>query len=212
MNNDKPAAIVENGYNQIAQVYHNQRDKFKNDDLLSSFAALLPPGGELLDAGCGAGVPVARFLVEAGFRVTGVDISRSMLELARLNVPEARFMKMDMRRLAFEDFRFDGIAAFYSLFHVPRNEQPQVLTSFHRLLRQDGILLFCSGVSTWEGIANFFGAQMYWSHPDREKTRNHVIDAGFSVILSEVREYGGERHCWVMARKTHNQSLVGPPS
>jgi len=211
MNDDKPAAIVENGYNQIAQVYHNQRDKFKNDDVLMSFAALLPPDGDVLDVGSGAGIPVARFLVDTGFRVTGLDISLSMLELARVKVPEARFVKMDMRRLAFEAFRFDGISAFYSLFHVPREEQPQVLTSFHRLLRQDGILLFCSGVSAWEGIANFFTAPMYWSHPDCEETRKLVIDAGFAVILSEVREYGGEKHYWVMARKEHNQALEETP-
>jgi hypothetical protein len=43
---------------------------------------------------------------------------------------------------------------------------------------------------------------MYWSHPDREATRRLVMDAGFSVIMSEVQEHGGEEHYWVMARKS----------
>jgi len=201
MNDSEPAGIVEDGYNRIAQVYHNQRDKFKNDNLLRSFVSLLPPGGELLDVGCGAGIPVVRFLVNAGFRVTGVDISFSMLELARAHVPEARFMKMDMRRLGFRVSSFDGISAFYSLFHVPRAVQFQVLASFHRLLRPDGILLFCSGAHAWEGVETFHGAQMFWSHPEREVTRKRVIDAGFDVIVSEVREYGGEKQYWIMAKK-----------
>lgn len=201
MNDSEPAGIVEGGYNRIAQVYHNQRDKFKNDNVLRSFVSLLPPGGEVLDVGCGAGIPVVRFLVNAGFRVTGVDISFSMLELARAHVPEARFMKMDMSRLGFNDSSFDGISAFYSLFHVPREEQFQVLASFHRLLRQDGILLFCSGASAWEGTKSFHGVPMFWSHPDRKVTRKLVIDAGFDVIVSEVREYGGENQYWVMAGK-----------
>ena len=196
------ARIVEGGYDDIAQTYHEQRDKFKSDELLSRFTSLLPPGGDVLDGGCGAGVPVARFLVDAGFSVTGVDLSYSMLRLARSHVPEARFLKMDMRQLGFDDGRFDGICAFYSLFHVPREEHLQILIEFNRLLRQDGALIFSTGKSAWEGIEDFHGTPMFWSHPDRQVTRQWVIDAGFSVTMSEVLELGGEEPYWVMARKS----------
>ena len=196
-----PSRIVEGGYDEIAQPYHEQRDKFKSHELLSRFSYLLPPGGDVLDAGCGAGVPVARFLVDAGFRVTGIDVSSSMLRLARRHVPEARFLKMDMRRLGFDGGRFDGICAFYSLFHVPREEHLQILIEFNRLLRQDGALIFSTGRSAWQGIEDFYGTRMFWSHPDRQVTRNWVIDAGFSVTMSEVLELGGEEQYWVMARK-----------
>jgi ubiquinone/menaquinone biosynthesis C-methylase UbiE len=162
----------------------------------------LPPGGDVLDVGCGAGVPVARFLVRAGFKVTGVDVSSSMLALARVHVQEASFVKMDMRQLEFAADCFDGICAFYSLFHVPREEHLQVLTGFNRVLRQDGTLLFSSGRGAWEGIEDFHGARMFWSHPHREVTRQLVIDAGFALTMSEVQEHGGEQHYWVMARKS----------
>jgi ubiquinone/menaquinone biosynthesis C-methylase UbiE len=202
MNSNDPKSIVENGYDDIARTYHEQRDKFKNNELLAGFSSLLPPGSDVLDVGCGAGVPVARFLVRAGFKVTGVDVSSSMLELARVHVPEANFVKMDMRQLEFDADCFDGICAFYSLFHVPREEHLQVLIGFNRLLRQDGILLFSSGRGAWEGIEDFHGARMFWSHPDREVTRQLVMDAGFAVIMSEVQEHGGEKHYWVMAKKS----------
>ena len=197
-----PAKIVESGYDDIARTYHEQRDKFKSHELLTKFSSLLPPGGHVLDVGCGAGVPVARFLVNAGFKVTGVDVSSSMLELARVHVPEANFVKMDMRQLEFDADCFDGICAFYSLFHVPREEHLQVLIGFNRLLRQGGILLFSSGRGAWEGVEDFHGARMFWSHPDREVTRQMVMDAGFAVIMSEVQEHGGEKHYWVMAKKS----------
>ena len=166
----------------------------------------MPRNGELLDVGCGAGVPVVRFLVNAGFEVTGVDISSAMLELARRHVPQARFYKMDMRRLDSVAGRFDGLSAFYSLFHIPRTEQFQLLVNFHHLLRSNGCLLFCSGTAAWEGIDEYHGARMFWSHPDREVTRQWVIDAGFTILLSEVREYGNEKHYWIMARKVDNKS------
>jgi ubiquinone/menaquinone biosynthesis C-methylase UbiE len=196
------AGIVEGGYDDIAWTYHEQRDRFKSHELLAGFSSLLPPGGRVLDVGCGAGIPVARFLVDAGFSVTGVDVSSSMLRLARSHVPEARFLKMDMRRLQFEDSRFDGICAFYSLFHVPREEHLRVLIEFNRLLRQDGVLIFCTGKSAWQGTGDFHGTRMFWSHPDRDVTRQWVLDARFAVLMSEVRELGGEEHYWVMARKS----------
>lgn len=197
-----PARIVEGGYDDIAQTYHAQRDRFKSHELLIGFSSLLPPGGDVLDVGCGAGIPVARFLVDAGFSVTGVDVSSSMLQLARSHVPGARFLKMDMRRLRFDDGRFDGICAFYSLFHVPREEHLQVLIEFNRLLRQNGVLIFSTGKSAWQGTGDFHGTRMFWSHPDRDVTRQWVLDAGFAVMMSEVRELGGEEHYWVMAKKS----------
>ena len=125
-----------------------------------------------------------------------------MLRLARSHVPKARFLQMDMRRLAFDGCPFDGICAFYSLFHVPREEHLPILIAFHRLLRQDGTVIFCTGKDAWQGTEAFHGARMFWSHPDREVTRQWVHDAGFTVMMSEVRIIGGEEHYWVMAQKS----------
>jgi hypothetical protein len=76
------------------------------------------------------------------------------------------------------------------------------LITFNRLLRQDGVLIFCTGKSAWQGSEDFHGARMFWSHPDRKVTRQWVIDAGFAVLMSEVQELGGEEHYWMMARKS----------
>jgi ubiquinone/menaquinone biosynthesis C-methylase UbiE len=202
MNNTNPGDIVREGYNTIARTYHGQRDKFKSNDLLTSFTLHLPPGGHVLDVGCGAGVPVARFLAEAGFTVTGIDVSSSMLELARVHVPEVRFAMMDMRELEFEPESFDGICAFYSLFHIPKEEHRRVIASFFRLLRHDGVLLFSTGRCAWQGVEEFHGARMFWSHPDREVTRQHVVDAGFDIMMTEIQEHAGEKHYWIMAKKS----------
>ena len=202
MNDSDPADIVREGYDAIARTYHGQRDKFKNQGLLAAFMSHLAPGGHVLDVGCGAGVPVARSLIDSGFDVTGVDVSSSMLDLARSHVPEARFLKMDMRELEFDASSFDGICALYSLFHIPQGEHSRAIASFYHLLRQGGILLFSTGQCAWQGVEEFHGTRMLWSHPDRKVTRQWVIDAGFAVMMSEVRELGGEEHYWVMVRKS----------
>src|SRR5207244_4117603 len=60
----------------------------------------LRPGVRLLDAGCGPGRH-ARVLAAMGVRVVGVDVSDRFLRIARGDVPDARFVRADIRRLPF---------------------------------------------------------------------------------------------------------------
>ena len=76
----------------------------------------------MLDLGCGAGVPVTRWLADRGFAVTGVDVSAKQLELARTYVPEGTFIKADMTEVVFGPESFDAVVAFHSIIHVPRTE------------------------------------------------------------------------------------------
>jgi len=40
---------------------------------LDQFLRLVPPGGSILDIGCGSAEPIARFFIEQGYEVTGAD-------------------------------------------------------------------------------------------------------------------------------------------
>lgn len=55
---------------------------------------LPPPPARIVDLGCGTGT-LARLLIDAGYDVTGLDVSPAMLERARAKVPEARFVLGD---------------------------------------------------------------------------------------------------------------------
>lgn len=56
--------IVRTGYDRIAEKYQTIRHTFDNKKELGEFASLLPTRAKVLDVGCGAGIPVAKFLVE----------------------------------------------------------------------------------------------------------------------------------------------------
>jgi ubiquinone/menaquinone biosynthesis C-methylase UbiE len=105
----------------------------------------LRPGARVLDAGCGTGVPTAKALAEAGFEVMGVDISQKMLELARHNVPGARFLHLDMAALPAElttgEPGFDAITAFFSLLMLPRARIPSLLDEWARMLAPGGYMV-----------------------------------------------------------------------
>jgi len=196
--------IVRKGYDEIAREYQANRQIFGNVEVLKEFFNYLPKSARILDAGCGAGVPCAKLLVQAGFEVVGVDFSASMLKMAKKSVPEASLIKEDMTKLGFRDNSFDGLVALYSIIHVPRDMHASLYQSFHRILKPDGIMLICLGSDEWEGEDEYFGARMFWSENNLEKALQMVKNAGIQIISGKHLVTGGERHYWILARNQKN--------
>lgn len=101
----------------------------------------------VVDAGCGAGVPVTRHLVAAGFATVGLDFSVAQLELARGLVPGADPVHGDLAGLPFPDSSFDAVVSYYAIIHVPRSEHAAVFAEVWRVLRPGGLALLCVGAS-----------------------------------------------------------------
>jgi ubiquinone/menaquinone biosynthesis C-methylase UbiE len=192
--------LVKKGYDKIAEEYQADRHGFDHVKELEEFASLLPKNAKVLDVGCGAGIPVAKFLVDSGFEVVGVDFSENMLRLARKNMPQTSFIRKDMTKLDFADNSFDGLTAFYSIIHVPREKHSLLFKSFNRILKPNGIMLACMGPDEWEATEDYYGTKMFWSQYSPEKSLRLVKDTGFEVIFDKVLERGKERHYWIMAR------------
>jgi len=191
--------IVRKGYDKLAKRYPAIRQNFDNKKELGEFVSLLPKNAKVLDVGCGAGVPVAQLLVECGFDVTGIDFSKNMLELASRNVPKAKFILKDMTKLDFEADSFDGLTAFYSIIHVPREKHFSLFQSFHRVLKPKGIMLICLGPDEWEATDTYYGTEMFWSQYSPKKSLQLLKQVGFEIISDKVLVRGGERHYWILA-------------
>lgn len=169
----------------IAAEYLAQRsDESSATALLDGLTERLPDDGRVLDAGCGAGVPVGKRLAQE-FGVVGVDFSVEQVRRARTNVPQATFTQGDMTALAFADDSFDAVCAFFSLIHVPMDEHPRVAAEFHRVLRPGGVALLTVGGDEWEGSNPDWldtGVEIHWSFPDTETSIAHLEDAGFELL------------------------------
>ena len=192
--------IVRKGYDKIAEKYQADRHLFNNIKELEELESLLPKNAKVLDVGCGAGVPVTKFLVDSGFDVIGVDFSENMLRFARKNVPKAKFIKKDMTKLDFRDNSFDGLTAFYSIIHVPREKHSSLFQSFHIILKPEGVILICVGPDEWEATEEYYGSRMFWSHYSPEKSLQLVKDAGFQILFEKHLVKGREKHYWILAR------------
>lgn len=209
---------VESGYDQMAEQYLATKDP--EDPLaleaLEDLATLLPSEAAVLDLGCGAGVPVTRWLADRGFAVTGVDVSAKQLELARTNVPEGTFFKADMTEVVFAPESFEAVVAFHSIIHVPRTEHPTLLESIHRWLEPGGSLLATMAVADYEGRDEDWegwGAPMVWSHYGRNANVAMLREAGFQMRYAEPRTGGGtgdetETWLWVLARKRSREGAT----
>lgn len=123
-----------------------------------------------------------------------------MINLARKNVPKAMFIKKDMTQLDFLDNFFDGIIVLYSIIHVPREKHYSIFQNFRRILKSNGVMLITIGSSEWEGIEEFYGVEMFWSHYSPVKSLQMIKDSGFQIIFDKHVESNGEKHYWILAR------------
>ena len=197
---------VKEGYDVIANRYLAERTRDSEDvRLLNELMERLPVHASVLDAGCGAGIPISQMLSDR-FQVTGVDFSEAQVELAKKNVPNARFLCEDMTKLDFPEGTFDGITSYYAIIHIPREEHQELLANFHRMLKPGGVALLCLGAEHLidDIDENYLGTRMYWSHYDTETYLKMLQDCGLSIIWS--RHVGdatceGAGHLFVLVQK-----------
>lgn len=206
---------IQAGYDHVAheyaQKYLSEFDHKPIDRaLLDEFAARVGDG-EACDLGCGPG-QLARYLHDRGVNVFGVDLSPGMIKEARQAHPGIRFVQGDMCDLGLPDASLAGIAAFYSLIHIPRDEVTGVLKHLRRTLRHGGVLLlsFHKG-SEIVHLDEFFDKHVSLDFVffETEEMVGYLEAAGFSIeeIVERAHypevEYPSER-VYILAANPEN--------
>jgi ubiquinone/menaquinone biosynthesis C-methylase UbiE len=139
-------------YDRVAEEYaHRIFDELQykplDRQLLDRLADSVPDGGIICDMGCGPG-QIARYLRDRGAQVIGVDLAAQMIAQARRLNPDIEFQQGNLLALDVEDEAWAGIAAFYSLIHVPREEVMTALLELQRVLQPGGWLLVAFHLGT----------------------------------------------------------------
>lgn len=155
---------------------------------LEKATALAPPPGHVLDLGCGSGEPIARYFVDEGYRVTGVDAVDAMLEMGRARFPTMTWLRADMRGLDLSE-RFDIVVAWDSFFHLPRNDQRAMFDTFRRNTAPGGVLVFTSGLTEGEEIGgDLFGDVLYHASLDTDEYARLLGRCGYEVVLHRAED------------------------
>lgn len=137
---------MQTGYDRVAEEYSKRIfDELDHKPFdcqqLNRFAELVKDKGAVCDMGCGPG-QIARYLHDQGIKtVFGIDLSSGMIAKAQQLNPDIPFRTGDMLNLPDADNSWAGIAAFYSIIHIPREAAITALQEMHRVLQPGAWLL-----------------------------------------------------------------------
>lgn len=127
----------------------------------------------ILDLGVGSGNLSAAVLDRyPGAALTGVDVSKEMLALARRRIPADRLtlVQRDFRDLDFEDGVFDLVVSSISIHHIADDEKRTLFRELHRVLGPGGVLAYSD---------QFRGAteETYAKHIERWREESFALGA-----------------------------------
>jgi cyclopropane fatty-acyl-phospholipid synthase-like methyltransferase len=207
--------MMQNPYDHIAEQWHsNFRGQTYIERVLSYVDRILdglPSGAKVLDLGCGTGNPIAKYIVQRGYQLTGVDQSKEMLRIARQVVSEAELIHANMVEIEFRD-KFSAAVAWDSVFHVERKHHSAIYHKLASSLEIGGRLLLSvggsdaggstSGDSDTEGFTSeMFGQTFYYSGYAPKVARKLLEAEGFEIEMWEVDDPSSRGHIAVIARR-----------
>lgn len=174
--------------------YHSRAEAFwegtRDHDVLQNIEALLrhiqaSAPFTILDFGCGPGRDLKAF-AQRGHRVIGLEGAPALAEMARAH-SGCEVWQQDFLRLELPDARFDGVFANASLFHVPMQELPRVLSQLHATLKPGGVLFSSNPRGDNQESIN---GERYGAYYDLSAWRAYLADAGFVELEYYYRPVG----------------------
>ncbi|RYP76726.1 hypothetical protein DL769_003557 [Monosporascus sp. CRB-8-3] len=203
-------------YNEWAMANPAQRLKY-----LDRLLALLPLSDQsqklhILELGCGCGIPVTqKLLSHPNVVVTANDLSGTQISLAKGNLRHNRsedvsnrlvFEEGDMTALSFRDGSLDAVIGLYSMIHLPRAEQAELLGKIAGWLKPGGYLLATFTEEELESLVmdRWLDEKdwMFWSGWGRESTIELLRQVGLRVVVEEVvSDVSDAAFLWVIATR-----------
>lgn len=179
--------INHRSYNAIAQDWDAARSTLFDYEtaFLERLLSDIQAPAKLLDLGCGTGRPIAEFLLQRGFSVTGVDQAENLLSLARQRLSAGRWIQGKME--SFEpDEDYDGAVIWDSLFHIPREHHQPILQTVIRSLRPGAKLMLTVGGSDHAAFTDtMYGQSFFYDSHTPQQTLSLLLNLGASIEHAE---------------------------
>ncbi len=153
------------------------------------FAALLPKGARVLDIGSGGSGRDIKMLTSLGFNVDALDYSHAAVASLKDRFPSGTFYEADMRSTGLPDGTYDGIWACASLLNISKEDVPQTLLEFRRLLKGKGALFVSVKRGEGEKMVPDRAGERFFNFFSELELRQEMATAGFKVKgLESVHE------------------------
>lgn len=197
-----PAEGIVDLYTRRAREFDSDRTKTLFErPWLDAFLAHVPEAGTVLDLGCGSGEPIARYLIDQGRRVTGIDASPGLVDLCRERFPGHDWIVADMRGLDIGR-AFDGAVVWHSAIHLAPEAHQGMFAVYRRHIRPGGVLMFTSAPEGGELIGEWRGEPLYHASLSPEAYRAGLDGAGFEVLMHRTSDPDcGGATVWLAQRR-----------
>ena len=159
----------------------------------------MPPKAFILDIGCGSAEPIARYLIEQGYEVSGVDSSPALIALCKNRFPAHDWAVADMRELSLGR-AFDGILAWDSFFHLSPEDQRRMFSIFRQHAAPGAGLIFTSGTSHGEAIGTYKDEPLYHGSLDEAEYCSLLNENGFDVVDDAIEDPACDFHTIWLAK------------
>jgi len=179
-------------YNQTAEEYAKRYDSIESEEdliFLNAFLSHLKPGTHIVDLGCGTGFS-AGYFVKKGMTAEGVDLSSSMIAIAKRNYPEIPFANEDMRNFI-PSKKVDAVWAGYCLFHLEQKDFEETLKKIRSYLKPGGVfgLVMQEGEGETEADEPLLPGEKIYVHLYTETELKQLLNKyGFEVIEQKRKE------------------------
>lgn len=136
-------------YDEIAEEYAQKISEKDPGDVYKWVETYLKKGSSVLDAGCAAGRD-SHILSSKGYEVTGIDLSKNLLAIAKREHPDITFQYVDVRKLPFKNESFDAVWSLAVIHHLTKDDMKKALYEFFRVLKPNGVVIIT--VKTGKGL------------------------------------------------------------
>jgi ubiquinone/menaquinone biosynthesis C-methylase UbiE len=142
---------IKKTYDSFAERFDFKTKTFSLEYLASDLDVFLEKlkGRNILDIGSGPGRDSIYFKNQ-GYNPTCVDISEKMIEICREKGLDAQMM--DMESMNFNNKSFDGVWAFCSLLHLPKENIKFMLKKIYDLLTDNGVFFMGMKKGDYDGF------------------------------------------------------------
>ncbi len=197
-------------FTQFADKYLLTREnEFNNSSQLEFLAESIQPiaGKNVLELGCGGGVPILKYFYDRKANVTGIDFCDKMIQRAKLNLPKANLVLADITQSPLPHQHYDLIISFYTIFVLELSQQFFLFEKIYQSLKPGGKTYFTllSKAATqqeeFSGFLPFMDHIFYYAHTTIEKYHQKLTSIGFKRIAWEEIQIGHEICLWVFAEK-----------
>lgn len=157
--------------------------------------------GKALDVGCGRTGRIMDLLEKEGFAPQGLDVSEQMISLAQNRNPQWQFHHQDICSYHLSE-KYDFISAWDSIWHVPLQQQTEVIAKLANALTPNGVMIFSFGGVNEPGehTDDTMGPMMYYSSLGTNGFIQILIDNGCTIKHLEFDQQP-ELHTYIIAQK-----------